>query len=125
MQLGYFHVIADPGLDLRPADLAVFAAAGAPLGDEIVDPALPVGIAGIPVLHRAVFDLRIVERDQLDDRGMELVLVALRRGAALEIADVAALFGDDQRPLELPGVAGIDAEIRRQFHRGQRTPLGM
>ena len=33
-------------------------------------------------------------RDQLDDRGMELVLVPLRRGAALEIADIGAGLGD-------------------------------
>jgi hypothetical protein len=35
---------------------------------------------------------------------MQLVLVALRRGAALQVADVAALVGDDQRALELAGI---------------------
>ncbi len=48
---------------------------------------------------------------------MELVLVALRRRAAFEIADVGALVGDDQRALELAGVLLVDPEIGRQLHR--------
>ncbi len=56
-------------------------------------------------------------RVNFDHCGVELVLVTHRRGAAFEIADVAALFGDDQCALELAGVFGINAEIGRQFHR--------
>ena len=56
-------------------------------------------------------------REDLDHRGVQLVLVAHRRGAAFEVADVAALVGDDQGALELAGVLGIDAEIGRQLHR--------
>ena len=106
-----------PGLDLGPGDLRIVAAAVATLGDEIVDAADALGIAGVPVLHRRIFDLGVVERDQFDHGGMQLVLVALRRGAAFEIADVSALVGDDQRALELAGVALVDAEIGRQLHR--------
>src|SRR5450756_1395576 len=40
-----------------------------------------------------------------------------RGGAAFEVADIGALVGDDQRPLELSGVALVDAEIGRQLHR--------
>src|SRR6266436_3018920 len=40
-----------------------------------------------------------------------------RCGAAFEVADVSALVGDDQRALELSGVALVDAEIGRQLHR--------
>ena len=105
------------GLDLRPRNLRARAAAVAALGDEIVDAALAVGIAGIPVLHRRIFDLGVVERDQFDHRRVQLVLVALRRRAAFEIADVGALVGDDQRALELAGVLLVDAEIGRQLHR--------
>src|ERR1700716_2899863 len=105
------------GLDLGPGNLRIVAAAIATLGDEIVDAALAFGIAGVPVLHRRIFDFGIVKRDQLDHGGMQLVFVALRRGAAFEVADVGALVGDDQRALELPGVALIDAEVGRQFHR--------
>ena len=45
-----------------------------------------------------------VQRHQLDHRGMQLVLVALGRGAAFQIADVGAFVGDDQRALELAGL---------------------
>ena len=54
---------------------------------------------------------------------MQLVFVALRRGAAFEIAHVSAFIGDDQRALELTGLPGVDAEIGRHSI-GQRTPLG-
>src|SRR5439155_16805515 len=48
------------GLDLGPADLRAGAAAGAALGDEIVDAAEAVGIAGVPVLDGRIFDLGVV-----------------------------------------------------------------
>jgi hypothetical protein len=41
-------------------------------------PALALGIARIPVLDGAVLDLGIFHGDQLDDCGVELVLVAHR-----------------------------------------------
>src|SRR4051794_18795871 len=104
------------GLDLGPADLGPAAAAGAALGDEIVDAALAVLVAGVPVLHGRVFDLGLVQRDQLDHRRVQLVLVAHGGGAALEVADVGALVGDDQGALELAGVGGVDAEVGRQLH---------
>src|SRR6185437_16905395 len=50
--------------DLGPGNLRIGAAAVAALGDEIVDAALAFGIARIPVLHRRIFDLGIVERDE-------------------------------------------------------------
>ena len=105
------------GLDLRPGDLRAGALADAALGDEVVDAALAVLVAGVPVLDGRVLDRRSVERDQLDDRGVQLVLVALRRGAALEVAHRRALVADDQRALELAGVLGVDAEVGRQLHR--------
>src|SRR3982075_260208 len=76
------------GLDLGPGNLRIVAAAVAALGDEVVDAALAVGIARIPVLHRRVFDLGVFQRDQLDDGGVKLVLVAHRRRAAFEIAHI-------------------------------------
>src|SRR5690606_23630767 len=51
------------GLHLGPRDLGVPAPAVAALGDEVVDATPALGIAGIPVLHRRVLDLGIVERD--------------------------------------------------------------
>src|SRR5262249_12160879 len=82
------------GLDLRPGNLRTGAAAGAALRHEIVDAALAFRIARVPVLYGRVFDLRILMCDQLDDCGMQLVLVALRRRAAFEITDIGALVGD-------------------------------
>ncbi len=49
-------------LDLRPGDLRVLAAAIAALGDEVVDAALALGVARIPVLHGRVLDLGVVLR---------------------------------------------------------------
>src|SRR3546814_18230934 len=46
-----------------------------------------------------------------------LVLVAHRRGAAFEVGDISALVGDDQSPLELPRILGINAEIGAELHR--------
>ena len=91
-------------------------AARTPLGDEIVDAAAPLGIAGVPVLHGRVLDLGVVECDQFDHRGMELVFITHRRGAALEIAHIRPLLGDDKGALELSGLRGIDAEIGGELH---------
>ena len=117
MQLGIFPGDGGAGFDLRPGNFGVLAAAFAALGDEIVDSALAVLIAGIPVLHGGIFDLRVIESDQLDNRGVQLVFVANRRGAAFEIAHVGAFFGDDQSALELARFRGIDAEVGGKLHR--------
>ena len=105
------------GLDLGPGDMRVAAAALAALGDEIVDAADAAFIARIPVLHGRVLDEGIVERHQFHDRGVQLVLIAHRRRAAFQIADVGIRVRDDQRALELPGIGRIDAEIGGQLHR--------
>src|SRR2546428_2070227 len=104
-------------LDLRPRDLRIHPERLAALRDEVVDAAFPLLIAGVPVLDRRVLDLRVVERDQLDDRRMQLVRVADRGRAAFEIADVGTVVRDDQRPFELARVLRVDAEVGRQFHR--------
>ncbi len=104
------------GLDLGPADLGPLHRLAA-LGDEVVDPAHALVVAGVPVLHRGVLDRGAGQRDQLHHRGVELVLVTLRGGAPLQVADRRAFLGDDQRPLELPGARGIDPEVGREVHR--------
>jgi hypothetical protein len=95
------------GLDLGPADLGPVAAADTALGDEVVDAALAVLVAGIPVLDGGVLDLGVPEGDEFHHCGVELVLVALGGGAALQVTDVAVLVGDDQRALELAGVGAL------------------
>src|SRR6185437_6028955 len=47
---GIFPGDGRAGLHLRPRDFRILAAAGAPLGDEVVDSAAALLIAGIPVL---------------------------------------------------------------------------
>src|SRR5881394_442263 len=83
------------GLDLRPGDLRARAAALAALRHEVVYPATAVLVAGIPILHGRVFDLGALERDELDDGGVELVLVAHWGSATLEVAHVATFVGND------------------------------
>ncbi len=104
-------------LDLGPGDLRVVRRAPAALGDEVVDPAAAFGVAGVPVLHGGVLDLGALERDELDHRRVQLVLVPHRCGAALEVAHVRSLFGDDEGPFELAGLGSIDAEIGGELHR--------
>src|SRR5437764_22284 len=99
------------GFELRPRDLGIVAAAIAALGDEVENAAAALRVAGIPVLDGRVLDLGIVEGDQLDYGGVQLVLVAHGRRAALEIAHIGALVGDDERALELAGVLLVDAEV--------------
>src|SRR5690606_34717894 len=111
------------GFDLGPGDLGIGAAAVAALGDEIVDTALAVLVARIPVLDGGIFDLGIVERDQFHHGGVKLGLVAHGGRAAFEIAYIAIGFGNDQRALELAGLLLVDAEIGRQFH-GAADALG-
>src|SRR5208283_1629952 len=101
------------GLDLRPADVRILPAAVATLRHEIVNAAPALAVAGIPVLHGRIFDLGVVERDELDDRRMQLVLVALGSRAAFEIADIGAFVRNDQRSLELAGILLVDPEIGR------------
>src|SRR3546814_6605240 len=98
-----------PYTTLFRSHLAALALAQRALGDEIIDAAQTLGVAGLPVLHRRIFDLGIVQGDQFDHRGVQLILVTHRRGAAFEVGDLATLGGDDPGPLELPGILGIDA----------------
>ena len=110
------------GFHLGPADLGVVVGDAA-LGHEVVDAALAVLVAGVPVLHRGVLDLGAGQGHQLHHRRVQLVLIALRRGAAFQVAHVAALVGDDQGALELAGVGLVDAEVGGQLH-GAAYALG-
>ena len=71
------------GLDLCPRELRGSATAEASLGDEVIYTALALLVARVPVLHRGVLHLGILLDDDLDDSGMELVLVTLGSGTAL------------------------------------------
>ena len=114
---GVFPGDGGAGLDLCPADLGTHAATGATLGDEVVDAPHTFLGAGVPVLNGGVLDLGVVQGDQFDDGGVQLIFVTHGCRAALEVADVAALVGDDEGAFELTRVGGVDAEVGGQFHR--------
>ena len=80
-----------------------------PLGDEVVD-------VRAPVLDRRVRHPGARLDDDLDDRRVERVARVHGRRAALDVVHLRALIGDDQRPLELAGVLGVDAEVGLQRH---------
>ena len=110
------------GLNLGPRNLCV-GVGPASFGDEVVDAADPVLITGIPVLHSRVLDLGSVFRHELNDRGVELVFVALGSSAPFEVGDMGVVLGHDERAFELTGVHRVDAEVRREFH-GAANTLG-
>ena len=80
-----------------------------PLGDEVEDVLRPV-------LDGRVADAGPGLGDDLDHRRVQRVGRVDRRGAALDVVDVRALLGDDQRPLELAHVLGVDPEVGLQRH---------
>ena len=80
------------------------------LGDQVED------VLG-PVLDRRVADARARLGDDLDHRGVQRVGRVDRRRAALDVVDLRALLGDDQRALELAHVLGVDPEVGLQRHR--------
>ena len=113
---GVFPRDSGAGLHLRPRNLAAFAFAEAALRDEVVDSALPLLVARIPVLHGRVFHLGMVVGDDFHDGGMELVLVAHRGGAPFEVRDVGFVVRHNEGALELPRVLRIDSEIGGKLH---------
>ena len=114
---GVFPGDRRPSLDLGPGDFCPRPCTQATLGDEVVDAALTVLIAGIPVLYGAVFDLCVTHGHQLYHGCMQLVLVAHRSGTPFEVTYVGSLVCNDQGALKLPCIALVDAKIGRKFHR--------
>ena len=47
---------------------------------------------------------------------MELIGVEHRSGAAFQVTDGCTFLRDDQRALELTGIAGIDPEVGGELH---------
>src|SRR3954451_16140362 len=69
-----------------------------------------------PVLDGRVADPRAGLGEELDDGRVQRVRAVRRGGAALDVVHVAALVGDDDRPLELAHVLRVDAEVGLQRH---------
>ena len=125
MQLGYFQVIALPVSTWVQLTFERSPLHSARLVTKLKMPPLPSASPGYQFWTVEYFTSASSCATDLDHRGVQLVLVAHRRGAAFEVGDVAALVGDDQGALELAGVLGIDAEIGADSSIGQRTPSGM
>ena len=81
--------------------------AGGALGDQVVDVVRPV-------LDGRVAAAGALLHDDLHDRAVQRVGGVDRRGAALDVVHVGALVDDDQRPLELAHVLGVDPEVGLQ-----------
>src|SRR5438094_9738146 len=83
----------------------------AALGHEIEDAASTFFITRIPVLDGGVLNLGVIQCDQLNHGGVQLIFIANGRRTAFEVADVRAFVRNYQRALELPGFRRIDAEV--------------
>ena len=78
-----------------------------PLGHEVVN------VVG-PVLNRRVPAACAAANDDLDHRRVQALARVHRRRATFDVMHLGPFIDDDQRPLELPHLLGIDAEIRLQ-----------
>ena len=105
------------GLHLCPNQFGILSPADAPLGDKIVNAPLAVLVAGIPVLHSAVFHLGILFDDNLHDSRVQLIFIPHRSRTAFQVADISLLVRHNQRAFKLTGILRIDTEISRQLHR--------
>ena len=120
---GIFPSDGRPRLYLRPGELTVDTAQVATLGDEVQHTSLTLLVAGIPVLNGRVLHFGTVLDNNLDNGGVQLVLIAHRGGTPFEIRDVGIIIGYNERTLKLTGISGVDAEIAAQFH-GTADALG-
>ena len=78
-----------------------------PLGDQVVN------VVG-PVLNRRVPAASAALDDDLDHRRVQALARIHRGRAALDVMHLGPFVDDDQRPLELPHLLGVDAEIGLQ-----------
>src|SRR6266850_1755023 len=75
-----------------------------------------------PVLDRRVAHVGALLHDDLDHGRVQRVRREHRRRASLDVVNARALLGDDERPLELPRVLAVDAEVglQRDLHLDSR-----
>ena len=104
------------GFHLRPRQAGVATAQLPAFGDEVIDSALSIFVAGIPVLNGGVFHLGVFVHDDFNDGCVELVFIAHRGSATFEVTDIASVVADDERAFKLSRVAGVDAEVGGEFH---------
>ncbi len=91
------------GLDLRPGNLRVRALCTGRAWSRNCKCRPAVLVAGIPVLHGGVFDLGVVQRDQVPPPPREADFRRASARCSLRVTHVGAFVGHDQRALELAG----------------------
>ena len=84
-----------------------------PFGNKVKNTSLAVLISRIPILNSGIFYFGIFQCDDLNNCGMQLILITHGSCATFEVADIASFVRDDERALELAGLGSIDAEIGR------------
>ena len=111
------------GFNLGPRKFRVFPFANSPFGHKVINTALSLFIAGIPVLNRRIFHFSIFHHHNFHNGCMQLVFITHGCCTTFQIGNVAVLIGHDQCPLKLPGIHSIDTEISGKFH-GAANPFG-
>ena len=107
-------------LDLCPREVRTLTADTA-LRNEVIDTALTLLIAWVPVLYGRVLNIGISLHHNLHNGSVQLVLVAAGCCAALQVAHIRALVRNDERALKLTRTLGIDAEVGRELHGATHT----
>ena len=71
-----------------------------------------------PVLHRGVTNTRILLHENLNDTGVQGVLIVNRSGATFDVVNVGTFVSNNQGSLELSHCLGVDTEIglKRNVH---------
>jgi len=101
---------------LCPEEVSILLAKTS-LGYKVVDSALTLFVARVPILHCRVLHLGISLHNYLDHCGVQLIFIALRSSTALQITYIRPLVSYNQRTLELTCTLRIDTEVGRKFHR--------
>ena len=86
-------------------------------------PPLPFRSPGYQFWDGGILNLGVLVGYEFHDGGVELVFVPHGGAASLQVADVAAFFGDYQRAFELARFGGVYAEVGGQLQ-GAADALG-
>src|SRR6516164_2479843 len=98
------------------------ALADASFGYKIVYTTPAFLVSRIPVLNGGIFDFCLLQGDQFNHRGMQLVFIAHGGRTALQVTYITAFLSHNQGSFELSRVFGINPEVGRQFHGATYTP---
>jgi len=89
----------------------VLGACGERFDHKVVDPALALLVAGVPILYCRILDLSMGLSHQFDHSCVQLVFIIRRGCTALQVGHITALFSHNQGAFELSRILGIDSEV--------------